>query len=129
VALALPDGVFRRGLATDIDVNTALLLTLGSVEPTPLDIAVGARQPMAEAFKVLPAELAEGQFLLTRLNRRRNVVVIGNVEYPCGIVSMVQSLIIAHGLRVLLDPISPELWPRRPDLPISRFTLSVGSGA
>ena len=98
MALALPDGVFSCRPAADLDVNAALLLARGSVEPAALDIAVGARQPVAKTLEVLPAELAEGQFLLTGLNRRGNAVIIRNVEYPRRIVGMVQSqgLIIAH---------------------------------
>ena len=40
---SFPDGVFRRGPTANIDVNTALLLTLGSIEPASLHITVGAR--------------------------------------------------------------------------------------
>ena len=86
----------NRGTTPYIDVDATLLLAFGAVQTAILNIAIGGRKPEAKPLEVLPRDLAERQFLLKRIDRRRQIMSDRQFQNPRRVLLHIQRLEDGH---------------------------------
>src|SRR5262249_43922773 len=94
--LALPRRVLWCGPTANIYVDSALLLTFGPIQTAVLHVAVHACKPTAETLEMLPAQFAEREYLVPRINRRFDIIRVRQFEDPRWVLFRIRCLGVGH---------------------------------